>query len=423
MKITAKFGGTSLSDAKAFDNAAKIVAADPARKYITVSAPGKRYADDTKITDLLYFAHKSGDLSPVFERFYALVRDLSVKTDLDAEYRAIKSAMQSHCGRDFVASRGEYLSAKIFAGYIGYPFTDAADVIFFDEEGNVDYSRTKQRFAAVLSDCEKTVIPGFYGTSADGTVRTFPRGGSDITGAITAACSESDIYENWTDVDGVLSADPKTIDNPAFLDIITYSELKYLSAFGAGVLHEDALLPVRALGIPIHIRNTKNPDGAGTKIVAARDTPRAFTGISGKGGFAGISITKDKIGRNRADLREISELFCRRKINITMAAAESDNLLIIAEKEYFSRNTELILNEICQLVMPSGISYNDSIAVVCAAGDDFAEITAKASLALHEAKIKPILISAGNGGGYVMICVNENQKEEAVKRIYKSLVG
>lgn len=421
MKITAKFGGTSLSDAKAFDRAAKIVAADPARKYITVSAPGKRYADDTKITDLLYSAYGNGELSPVFDRFYALVRDLSLKTDLDAEYRAVKSAMASHCGRDFVASRGEYLSAKIFAQYVDYPFTDAADVIFFDEDGNVDYNRTKSRFSAVLSACEKTVLPGFYGTSADGTVRTFPRGGSDITGAITAACSHSDIYENWTDVDGVLSADPKTIDNPAFLDIITYSELKYLSAFGAGVLHEDALLPVRDLGIPIHIRNTEKPDGIGTKIVAARNTPRDFTGISGKGGFAGISISKDKIGRNRADLREISELFCRKKINITLAAAESDSLFIVAEKEYFSCRTEMILNEICQIVMPSGISYNDSIAVICAAGDDFAGITAKASLAMHDAKIKPLLISAGNGGGYVMICINENQKDDAVRKIYAYL--
>ena len=257
--------------------------------------------------------------------------------------------------------------------------------------------------------------------STDGAVHTFSRGGSDITGALVAASSESDIYENWTDVDGVLSADPKTIDNPAFLDIITYSELKYLSAFGASVLHEDALLPVRRLGIPIHIRNTGNPAGAGTMIVSHREEPRAFIGVSGKGGFSRIAVIKEKIGRSRTDMREIFELFSRKKTDIILAAAEPDGLFIITEAESGKIRADMMLNEICQLVMPTGISYDEKIAVICAVGDDTSEITAKSASALHEAGIKPIMISAGNSGGYVLICTKENQKDEAVRRIYKKL--
>lgn len=421
MKITAKFGGTSLSSAKAIDHAAKIVISNPARRYVTVSAPGKRSPDDMKITDLLYMAYESGDFDAVFERFDTIARELRVKTDIHAEYRQIKEALRAPCGRDFIASRGEYLCAKIFSDYTGFSFIDAADVIFFDEEGAVDYIRTRRRFGEALAKNQTAVIPGFYGAGADGAVHTFSRGGSDITGALTAACSESDIYENWTDVDGVLCADPKTIDNPEFLDIITYSELKYLSAFGASVLHEDALLPVRRLGIPIHIRNTENPMSLGTKIVAVREMPRAFTGVSGKGGFVRISITKDKLGRSRSDMRELFELFSRKKINIVIAAAEPDGLFIITEKDPQKGRADMILNEICQLVMPTGISYDEEIAVICVVGDDTAAITAKSALALHEAKIKPLMISSGSGGGYVLICTKEKQKDDAVRQIYKTL--
>lgn len=421
MKITAKFGGTSLATAKAIDNAAKIVASDTARRYVTVSAPGKRSPDDIKITDLLYSAYESGDFDAVFERFYDIAHELRTKTELSAEYRKIKDAMRIPCGRDFIASRGEYLCAEIFSDYIGFPFIDAADVIFFDDDGNTDYIRTRRRLGEVLEKVQNAVIPGFYGVGTDGAVHTFSRGGSDITGALVAASSESDIYENWTDVDGVLSADPKTIDNPAFLDIITYSELKYLSAFGASVLHEDALLPVRQLGIPVHIRNTENPGGAGTMIVSQREMPRAFVGVSGKGGFSRIAVSKEKIGRSSTDMREIFELFSRKKTDIILAAAEPDGLFIITETESGKSRTDMLLNEICQLVMPTGISYDEKIAVICAVGDDTSEITAKSASALHEAGIRPIMISAGSSGGYVLICTKENQKDEAVRRIYKKL--
>lgn len=421
MKITAKFGGTSLANAKAIDKAARIAASDPARRYVTVSAPGKRSSDDIKITDLLYKAYESGNFDKAFERFDDIARELRVQTDLSLEYQRITDAMLIPCGKEFIASRGEYLCAKIFADYTGYPFIDAADVIFFDDEGNIDHIRTGARLAQVLEKLQRAVIPGFYGIGTDGAVHTFPRGGSDITGALVAACSGSDIYENWTDVNGVLSADPKTIDNPAFLNIITYSELKYLSAFGASVLHEDALFPVRRLGIPIHIRNTWQPEGMGTMIVSVREAPRDFVGISGKGGFSRIAVVKESIGRSRTDIREIFELLSRKRIDIILAVAEPDGLFIISETENVKSRADMILNEICQLVMPTGISYDEEIAVICAVGDDTARIAASSAAALHESAIKPIMISAGSGSGYVLICLKEWQKDEAIRKIYKKL--
>ncbi|MBQ0010072.1 MAG: hypothetical protein KBS76_03085 [Ruminococcus sp.] len=299
MKITAKFGGTSLCDARAMEKAARIVTENGDRKYIVVSAPGKRFPDDDKITDLLYRAYEDGNYSPVFDRFAGIAHDLGLDPDLDEAFREIERETPVR-GKDYLASRGEYLCARLFSDYIGFPFLDAADGIRFFPDGMPDIPETAKTLRALLAPYSRAVLPGFYGSDGHSTVFTFSRGGSDITGALVAAATDSDLYENWTDVDGVLSADPKIIDNPVFLDIITYDELRALSAYGATVLHEEAIAPARDAGIPIRIGHTGKPEKPGTLVVPARDVPIPFVGLSAKSGFAVVCL----VGSRPAELAE-----------------------------------------------------------------------------------------------------------------------
>lgn len=306
MKITAKFGGTSLCDARAMEKAARIVTENGDRRYIVVSAPGKRFPDDDKITDLLYRAYEDGNYLPVFRRFAGIARDLGLRFDPDETFREIEREVPVR-GKAYLASRGEYLCARLFSDYIGFPFLDAADGIRFFSDGTPDVPGTAKTLRALLAPYPKAVIPGFYGSDGAGTVCTFSRGGSDVTGALVAAATDSDLYENWTDVDGVLSADPKSIDKPDFLDIITYDELRVLSRYGATVLHEDAIAPVRDAGIPIRIANTEKPEKPGTLVVPRRDVPIPFVGISAKSGFAVVCL----VGSHPAELADKAGIVLR----------------------------------------------------------------------------------------------------------------
>ena len=288
-----KFGGSSLADAEQFKKVIDIIRAEPERRYVVPSAPGKRFSGDEKVTDLLYECYEMATLGKPIDEFFEkiasryrdIVSGLGLDIDLDREFATIKNAMVHKAGRDYAASRGEYLNGKVLACALGFDFVDAADVIFFAENGTLDAERTNSVLHDVLSRHYNAVIPGFYGAMPNDTIRTFSRGGSDITGSIVARAANADLYENWTDVSGFLMADPRIIDNPRVMHTITYTELRELSYMGATVLHEDSIFPVRFAGIPINIRNTNRPQDHGTMIVSTppvNDDCGIITGIAGK---------------------------------------------------------------------------------------------------------------------------------------------
>lgn len=270
-----KFGGSSLADAEHFKKVASIIKADPSRRYVIPSAPGKRFSDDNKVTDMLYECYDcvindrdySEVLGKIKDRYNLIIRGLELDLSLDKEFAAIESVLSNRVSCDYVASRGEYLNGLILAAYLGFDFIDAADVIFFGADGALDSEKTNTIMGERLSRHDYAVIPGFYGRACDGSTKTFSRGGSDITGSIVARAAEADLYENWTDVSGVMMVDPRIVKNPKIISVITYSELRELAYMGATVLHEDAIFPVRLTGIPINIKNTNCPEDEGTMIV------------------------------------------------------------------------------------------------------------------------------------------------------------
>lgn len=280
-----KFGGSSLADAEQFKKVAAIIKSEPERRYVVASAPGKRFPDDIKVTDMLYDCYKlvkknqpiDDAFALIEDRYNGIIKDLGMNLWLQPEFDRIKNAIVHHAGRDYIASRGEYLNSMVLASYIGYDFIDAEDGIFFKENGTLDAERTNTELSALLENREHAVIPGFYGVMPNGTIKTFSRGGSDITGSIVARAIKADIYENWTDVSGMLMADPRCVENPQVIPTITYRELRELSYMGATVMHEEAIFPVREMGIPINIRNTNVPKDNGTMIVSSVENNKVDT--------------------------------------------------------------------------------------------------------------------------------------------------
>ena len=294
--ITVKFGGTSLADAQRIRHAAEIIRSNPERRFVVVSAPGKRFLEDIKITDMLIRFQSSGDprdFLPIEERFEEIIRELGITLDLSADYAEMRNEPHN---ADYMASCGEYLSARIMAAYLDWSFVDTEFCVFFDEKGRLDRRRTKRALQEKLGGLEHAVLPGYYGAMPDGQVHTFSRGGSDISGALVAAAMGADVYENWTDVDGMLTADPRIVSQAATIPAITYAELQEMTYQGATVLHEDAVRPAWDAGIPIHICNTFHPEAAGTWIRSENvlhENP--VTGVAGRKGFSIILIEKEKM--------------------------------------------------------------------------------------------------------------------------------
>ena len=319
MKIVVKFGGSSLASAEQFKKVADIIHADPHRRFVVPSAPGKRFDGDTKVTDMLYGCYDlaeagknfDGALADIKARYDEIIEGLGLDLTLDKEFETIHEQFRLKAGRNYAASRGEYLNGIVLANYLGFEFIDAATVIRFDDAGNFEADRTDLILSSRLKDVEYAVVPGFYGAQDDGVVTTFSRGGSDITGSIVAKAVHADVYENWTDVSGFLVADPRIIKNPEAIEAITYKELRELSYMGASVLHEDAIFPVRKEGIPINIRNTNKPDDLGTWIVEStcRKPKHTITGIAGKKGFASINIEKDMMNSEIGFGRKVLQVF------------------------------------------------------------------------------------------------------------------
>lgn len=433
---TVKFGGSSLADAAQFRRVAEIVRADSARRYVIASAPGKRTPDDIKVTDMLYrcyeMARAREDITDYFakiaERYNAIIRDLGLNYDIAGELAYICDGINHHTGRDFAASRGEYLSSLILAKYLKYDFIDAESVIFFKENGSFDAEKTREELRKELKKHERAVIPGFYGVMPNGTIRTFSRGGSDITGSIVAEAAEAELYENWTDVSGCLMADPRIVENPRPIRTVTYRELRELSYMGASVLHEEAIFPVRAAGIPINIRNTNDADAPGTMIVAGTseyDAKTVITGIAGKKGFSVISVEKDLMNSEIGFARKMLDVLEDNGISFEHLPSGVDTMsVIVASGELEGRREKLIasINRACR---PDSIVCEDGLALLAVVGRGMVKARGTAARvfdAISGAGVNIRMIDQGSSELNIIVGVEEKDFERALRAIYREFV-
>ncbi len=431
-----KFGGSSLADAAHFKQVASIIHADKSRRYVIPSAPGKRFSDDTKVTDLLYAcyneAHKGNNIdelySKVTERYQLIIDELGLDFDLSGEFDYIKNALLHHTGRDFAASRGEYLNGLIMAKYLRYDFIDAENVVFFKDNGSFDDKRTDEALRAELSKHKNAVIPGFYGSMPNGTIKTFSRGGSDVTGSLVARATDADLYENWTDVSGFMIADPRIIKEPCIIDTITYRELRELSYMGAGVLHEEAIFPVRNAGIPINIRNTNAPKDRGTMIVANTtdyDKKRVITGVAGKHGFSVITIIKDMMNSEIGFIRRVLEVLEDNEISIEHIPSGVDTMSVVVSSSVLEGKRDRLLNQLTRMTHADSVTIDDGLALIAVVGRGMVKskgTAARVFNAVSSADINIRMIDQGSCELNIIIGVEENDFEPALKAIYEEFV-
>ena len=430
-----KFGGSSLASAEQFAKAGKIVQSDQGRRYVVPSAPGKRSAKDTKVTDMLYacYALVEADeefripLMKIKDRYDSIINGLNLKLSLEDEFRKISENFKQKAGVDYAASRGEYLNGIIMANYLGYEFIDAAEVIFFNGKGEFDAERTNEVLAARLATCETAVVPGFYGSLPDGTVKTFSRGGSDITGSIVARAAQAGCYENWTDVSGFLIADPRIIDHPQTIRTITYRELRELSYMGASVLHEEAVFPVRKAGIPINIRNTNAPEEEGTWIVEStcHQSKYTITGIAGKKGFVSVNIDKDMMNGEVGFGRKVLSAFEENNISFEHMPSGIDTMTVFVHQPEFEGKEQAVISAIHRLANPDSIELESDLALIAVVGRGMRSTRGTAGRifsALAHASINVKMIDQGSSELNIIIGVSNEDFENAIRAIYDIFV-
>ncbi|MBD5157972.1 MAG: aspartate kinase [Butyrivibrio sp.] len=434
VKVT-KFGGSSLASAEQFRKVADIIFADPARKFVVPSAPGKRFPEDVKVTDMLYACYKAAisgrDFKSKFkeirDRYDGIISELGLDMSLENEYEAIEAGFKGRAGRDYAASRGEFLNGIILAKYIGYEFIDAADVVFFNEDGTFNLEMTNASLRDRLVNVEKAVIPGFYGSTPNDTIKTFSRGGSDITGSIVAAAVKADLYENWTDVSGFMIADPRIIENPAAINTITYKELRELSYMGATVLHEDAIFPVRREGIPINIKNTNAPDDPGTMIVesTSKKPEHIITGIAGKKGFSAVNIEKDMMNSEIGFGRKVLEQFEKQGLSFEHMPSGIDTMTIIVHQDEFVEKEQEVLAGIHRNVSPDSVEIEAGLALIAVVGRGMKSVKGTALKifeALYNSNVNVKMIDQGSSELNIIIGVLEEEFETAFRAIYNAFV-
>ena len=431
----AKFGGSSVADVIQIKKTKDIIEADPDRRYIVVSAPGKRFDNDNKITDLLYLCHTHMEhnlpyeqlLQVIHDRFTVTAVNLGANVDFSDDFAEISSMLSNGCSKDYMASRGEYLSAKLIAAYLGYDFVDAAGMIFFDEKGRFLAEETNKALEAALNDHERAVVPGFYGTVI-GTdeIKTFSRGGSDITGSIIARAVQADVYENWTDVSGFLMADPRIVDNPKPIHEISYKELRELSYMGASVLHEDAIHPARIANIPINIKNTNDPDNPGTIIKAHHEDKEnndIITGIAGKKDFTVIAIYKNMMSQERGYVRKILGIIEDFDCNFEHIPSGIDTVsVVISDKDLDGRLDEMMKAFEKQLDYDSIECFED-MALIATVGYGMNRrkgVAAKLLTALAESDINLRMIEQGSSEINIIVGVVNRDFEPAIRAIYNA---
>lgn len=440
MKIVVKFGGSSLASAEQFKKVGKIIKKDEARKYVIPSAPGKRTPDDTKVTDLLYSCYGQalleedeceenfeGLLAEIKKRYEEIISGLGLTLSLGDEFRTIRENFSKKIGRDYAASRGEYLNGIIMAAYLGYEFIDAAEVILFDAAGNFDAEKTDKLLSKRLAKTERAVIPGFYGSMPGGKIKTFSRGGSDITGSIVSKAVHADLYENWTDVSGFLIADPRIVRKPKSIDVITYRELRELSYMGATVLHEDAIFPVRKEGIPINIRNTNSPEDKGTLIVegTCRKPRFVITGIAGKKDFASITVEKAMMNSEVGFCKKVLEVFEENDISIEHMPSGIDTMTIFVHQDEFEEKEQKVIAGIHRAVEPDFLELESDLALVAVVGRGMRATrgtSGRIFSALAHANVNVKMIDQGSSELNIIIGVRNHDFETAVNAIYDIFV-
>lgn len=435
-----KFGGSSLADANQFRKVADIIKSDEKRKYVVPSAPGKRFSDDIKVTDMLYKCCElagSGvdfddDFQLIRDRYNGIITDLGIEMSLDDEFDTIVKELKARPAKDYAASRGEYLNGKILANYLGFNFVDAADVIIFDTKGVLLLNETVKAVRKRLKGLDNAVIPGFYGRTTEGIIKTFSRGGSDVTGSIIANAVNAEIYENWTDVSGFLVADPRIVDNPDVIDTITYRELRELAYMGASVLHEDAIFPVRSAGIPINIRNTNKPEDAGTMIVSndydfsKESLGHTITGIAGKKGFSTINIEKAMMNNEIGFGMKVLNVLYNNGISFEHMPSGIDTMSITVDSAKLAPVREKVIAEIRREVNPDHIEIEDGIAILAVVGRRMKNTrgtVARVFASMAHARINIKLIDQGSSELNVIIGVSENDLSEAIRRIYDMFIN
>ncbi len=436
LKKVVKFGGSSLADAAQFKKVAEIIKADPARRYVVASAPGKRCKEDTKVTDMLYRCydmirnHEDVDTyyEKVCERYNGIIKDLGLSFDISGELEYVKNAMKHASGRDYAASRGEYLNSLILAKYLGFSFIDAENVIFFKDNGSFDEERTNAVLAEELKKHEYAVIPGFYGCMPNGTIKTFSRGGSDITGSIVARAADADLYENWTDVSGFLMGDPRVLKNPPTIEAISYRELRELSYMGATVLHDEAIFPVRYAGIPINIRNTNAPEDAGTMIVSdasGYDTPYVITGVAGKKGFSVIHIEKDMMNAEIGFGRRVLDVLEDHSISFEHLPSGIDTMSIVVATQALEGRRERIINSISRIVRADHVEILDGLCLIAVVGRGMVKAKGTAARvfnAVSAAGVNIRMIDQGSSELNIILGVDDDAYETALDAIFTEFV-
>lgn len=440
MKKVVKFGGSSLASAAQFQKVGRIIRKEESRRYVIPSAPGKRTPDDTKVTDMLYSCYNLAaigeeseeefeeQLTMIHERYDEIIKGLGLSLSLDEEFKLIRTNFSKKFGRDYAASRGEYLNALLMANYLDFEFIDAAEVIFFDEAGNFDGDKTNKVLSARLAETERAVIPGFYGSMPDGRIKTFSRGGSDITGSIVAKAVQADMYENWTDVSGFLIADPRIIQNPKAIDVITYRELRELSYMGATVLHEDAIFPVRKEGIPINIRNTNSPEDKGTLIVegTCRKPRFVITGIAGKKDFASVTVEKAMMNSEVGFCKKVLEVFDENNISIEHMPSGIDTMTIFVHQDEFEEKEQKVIAGIHRRVEPDFLDLESDLALIAVVGRGMRATrgtSGRIFSALAHANVNVKMIDQGSSELNIIIGVRNHDFETAVKAIYDIFVN
>lgn len=430
-----KFGGSSLADAAQFAKVRSIVLAEKERHYVVPSAPGKRFSGDEKVTDMLYacyaLAEKNEPFDEVFskikDRYNGIISDLSLTVSLDDEFEIVRDMFMKKAGKDYAASRGEYLNGILLANYLGFDFIDSAKVIFFTESGAFDAEKTNAVLSEELKSREYAVVPGFYGSNPDGSIKTFSRGGSDITGAIVARAANATIYENWTDVSGFLMADPRIVDSPKPIQKITYSELRELSYMGATVLHEDAIFPVRQAKIPINIKNTNEPSHPGTLILDSiddkDDNSSIITGIAGRKGFSSVLLEKDMMNQELGFGYRVLKVFYENGMSFEHLPSGIDTLSVVLEQKAIEGKEDMLIKQLYEATESDKIEIEHSLALIAVVGRRMIKSKGSAARVFAAAAhcgVNIKMIDQGSSELNIIIGVAEEDFEKAIRAIYNA---
>ena len=435
----AKFGGSSVADGIQLTKTKQIITQDPDRRYIVVSAPGKRYESDNKITDILYLCktHIEHNLpydqlfQVVADRFMAVQINLGIKVDLFRYFDEIRENLKQNPSADYIASRGEYLNAVLVAAFLGYDFVDTKDLIKFDAKGKLMMPETDEAIRAELAKHERAVLPGFYGSLPDGSVKTFSRGGSDITGALVARAMAADVYENWTDVSGFLMADPRIVKNPEQIRKISYKELRELSYMGASVLQEDAIYPARMANVPINIRNTNAPEDPGTMITSEAeaygdgDAGRIITGIAGSKDFTVVALYKNMMSSERGFVRRILGILDDYDINFEHLPSGIDTVSVVMSNQSINGRLDEVLDEFRTRLRPDSIDVFENMALIATVGHGMSfrpGVSARLFTALADAGVNIRMIDQGSSEMNIIVGVENKDFETAIRAIYQSFV-